>query len=267
MPRDNAGLMQEVNKAHLINHLAEVHGYRHYLELCTGTTGNRYAEIDRSKFLTCRRLTYRCPDGHDDGMSIDYRSSDNDIGDCLTKIGQEGRVFDIILVDPYHDYATSWRDLKVSFQLIKSGGTLVVHDCLPPRLEVATPEFIPGERCGTTYQAFIDFVSERDDLSYYTVDTDYGCSIIRKLSAPSAWRLAATSLARSWQRSLGRMGSARRYHEVLEGWKRVRGDHEAAFRFLQAHRDALLNLISTEQFFQREHLNPYPGAEPGGWVG
>ena len=28
-------LSQEWNKAHLINHLAEVHGYRHYLELCT----------------------------------------------------------------------------------------------------------------------------------------------------------------------------------------------------------------------------------------
>ncbi|HEV7462793.1 MAG TPA: hypothetical protein VGN85_02640, partial [Methyloceanibacter sp.] len=62
-----------MNNVHLINHLAEVHGYRHYLELCTGTTGNRYAEIDRSKLLTCRRLIYRCPDCHDDGMSIDYR--------------------------------------------------------------------------------------------------------------------------------------------------------------------------------------------------
>jgi hypothetical protein len=37
-------LSQEWNKAHLINHLAEVHGYRHYLELCTFTTG-RVAEL------------------------------------------------------------------------------------------------------------------------------------------------------------------------------------------------------------------------------
>ena len=62
-------LSQEWNKAHLINHLAEVHGYRHYLELCTYSSGRRYDEIDRAKFLTCSRLMYRCPDGFDDGLA------------------------------------------------------------------------------------------------------------------------------------------------------------------------------------------------------
>src|SRR5262245_24777694 len=37
------GLSLEWNKAHLLNHLAEVHGYRHYLELCTFMSGGRYA--------------------------------------------------------------------------------------------------------------------------------------------------------------------------------------------------------------------------------
>ena len=46
----------EWNKAHLINHLAGVHGYRHYLELCTFMSGGRYDEIDRAKLPTCRRL-------------------------------------------------------------------------------------------------------------------------------------------------------------------------------------------------------------------
>src|SRR5262245_27757414 len=38
-----AAVVFEWNKAHLINHLAEVHGYRHYLELCTFMSGGRYA--------------------------------------------------------------------------------------------------------------------------------------------------------------------------------------------------------------------------------
>ena len=83
-------LSQEWNKAHLINHLAEVHGYRHYLELCTYSSGRRYDEIDRAKFLTCSRLMYRCPDGFDDGLAIDYRSATLDIGECLAAINQEG---------------------------------------------------------------------------------------------------------------------------------------------------------------------------------
>jgi hypothetical protein len=87
-------LSQEWNKAHLINHLAEVHGYRHYLELCTFSTGRRYAEIDRSQLQTCSRLMYRCP---------------LDIGESLKKISDEDRRFDIALVDSWHEYETSWR--------------------------------------------------------------------------------------------------------------------------------------------------------------
>jgi hypothetical protein len=82
--------------------LAEVHGYRHYLELCTYSSGRRYDEIDRAKFLTCSRLMYRCPDGFDDGLAIDYRSATLDIGECLAAINQEGRSFDIVLVDSWH---------------------------------------------------------------------------------------------------------------------------------------------------------------------
>jgi hypothetical protein len=82
-------LSQEWNKAHLINHLAEVHGYRHYLELCTFSTGRRYAEIDRSQLQTCSRLMYRCPDGFDDGLPTDYRSNTLDIGESLKKISDE----------------------------------------------------------------------------------------------------------------------------------------------------------------------------------
>ena len=104
-------LSLEWNKAHLINHLAGVHGYRHYLELCTFMSGGRYDEIDRAKLPTCRRLMYRCPDDFDDGLTIDYRSATLDIGECLKTISQEGRSFDIVLVDSWHEFEPSWRDL------------------------------------------------------------------------------------------------------------------------------------------------------------
>jgi hypothetical protein len=80
-----------VNKAQIVNRLAAVHGYRHYLELCTRSTGRQYAEIDRSLLTTCKRLMYRCPDGPGDGMEVDYRSSDLDIAECLSAIRRENQ--------------------------------------------------------------------------------------------------------------------------------------------------------------------------------
>ena len=206
-------LSQDWNKAHLINHLAEVHGYRHYLELCTLSTGRRYAEIDRSQFQTCFRLMYRCPDDFDDGLPIDYRSTTLDIGECLAKISELGSSFDIALVDSWHEYETSWRDLVEGFLLIREGGTLVVHDCLPPRPEIAVPEYIPGEWCGVGYQAYVDFISQRRDLTVYTVDTDYGCGVIRKLADQSPE--SATSAGA----------------ELLGGWRCNRADPLGAFAF------------------------------------
>ena len=47
------------------------------------------------------------------------------------------------------------------------------------------PKYIPGEWCGVSYQPYVDFISQRNDLAVYTVDTDYGCGVIRKLAEPS----------------------------------------------------------------------------------
>ena len=202
-------MSQELNKARLINHLAEVHGYRHYLELCTLSTGRRYAEIDRSRLETCVRLMYRCPDDFDDGLPIDYRSSSLDIGECLKTISDEGRRFDIALVDSWHEYATSWRDLVEGFLLIREGGTLVVHDCLPPRSEIAVANYIPGEWCGVGYQAYVDFISQRRDLAVYTVDTDYGCGSSERRSISRERDICRSSAPRRLARQ------ARRPHGSL----------------------------------------------------
>jgi hypothetical protein len=230
---EGTALPQEWNKAHLINHLAEVHGYRHYLELCTATSSGRYAEIERSK-LTCSRLMYRCPDGYDDGMAIDYRSVDSSIGPCLETIRREGRSFDIALIDSWHQFETSWRDLIEAFGLIRDDGMLVVHDCLPPRVEIAGPHYITGEWCGVSYQAYVDFISERNDLAVYTVDTDYGCGVIRKLAEPSGET------------------STQADAELLGDWRSRRDDPIEAFAFFQSNKQVLLNLISVEEFLARE---------------
>lgn len=63
---------------------------------------------------------------------------------------------------------------------------MVVHDCSPPDEALTSPDFVPGEWCGVTYRAYLDFVLARRDLRYLTVDTDYGCGVVRKLKPRAA---------------------------------------------------------------------------------
>ena len=191
-----------------------------------------------------------------DGLAIDYRSPTLDIAACLDRIAAEGLAFDIVLVDPWHEYETSRRDLDAAFKLIGPGGTLVVHDCLPPRAEIAGPDFTPGEWCGVTYQAYIDFVTGRDDLAYYTVDIDYGCGVIEKIGAPPFWRRAFGALAGHLKtRTPEEQAKAAAKAKILDTWRQAKGsDPITCYAFFEANKQALLNLISLEEFLAREPI-------------
>jgi hypothetical protein len=226
------------NKAHIINHLATSRGHRHYLELCTPITGGRYAEIDHAKFETCLRLMYNCPEAYVpcDGLLIDYRATGLDISECLTKMREDGRRVDIALIDSFHDYEPSMRDLIEGFRLLDAGGTLVVHDCLPPRAEIAQPKLTPGEWCGVSYQAFVDFVINRDDVEFYTVDTDYGCGIIHKQPRPPSSIIDPRTKERE---------------RTFANWLIKRDDPWAAFSFFETHKRMLTNLVSIREFLAK----------------
>ena len=233
--RMESHIVAECTKTDLINHLAAVHGYRRYLELCSHSTGFQFAQIDRTK-LECHRLMYRCPDQYADGLDINLRSSDLDISGCLRAIGQRQLCYDIILVDPFHEYEPSLRDIAAAFGLLVPGGTIVVHDCLPPSEALAAPQFIPGLWCGVTYKAYLDFVTARDDLVYYTVDADYGCGVIRKLSGD----LRSPT------------PTAPEHRDLIEQWRRMGNDFDQAFRFFQKNHRNLLKLRTIDEFFQVE---------------
>jgi hypothetical protein len=223
------------NKAHIINHLATTRGYRNYLELCTPTSGGRYAEIEFSEFENCIRLMYNCPDSHVplDCLPIDYRTTSLDIRKCLSSMRADGHLIDIALIDSFHDYDHSLRDLVEVFGLISDGGTLIVHDCLPPKPEIAQPQFTAGEWCGVTYQAFIDFVSHKHDLEFYTVNTDYGCGVIHKQTTPTNAKIN------------------KKREDSLAKWQKKGDDSWATFALFESHKQTLMNVISVKEFLER----------------
>src|SRR5664279_1090533 len=145
-------------KVDLINELSAIHGYRKYLEICTPTTGNMYSAIDRARYPTCHRLMYRCPSGFNNGLPIDFRSSNLDISECVKAVRARELKYDVILVDSFHEYEPSARDLREAVNLLNPAGTIIVHDCFPRDATVAVPEYIDGPWCGVTYKAYLDFV-------------------------------------------------------------------------------------------------------------
>lgn len=236
-------------KMEIVALLAAQNGFRCYLELCSPTTGGYYAALDRGILSSAHRLMYNCPVDFEDGFAVDFRSESTDISQCLAEITSKSLHYDIILIDPWHEYDTSYRDLRVAFDLINEGGLLVVHDCLPPNAAVATPGFIPGEWCGVTYKAYLDFVCARRDLDYRTVDIDYGCGIIRKLDTRLRWAKSLRMLSAPFLDSSSQRRAERRQRRLLwRQWHEIGNDFERTFCFFENNRKELLNLISPDEF-------------------
>ena len=153
---------------------------KRYLEIVTPPTGLQFTKINTSHLEVCDRLVYRCPSDFNDGSVVTYRVEDDGIGDALEIIKKTVSRYDIIFVDPYHTYESSWQSIASAFKILAPQGFVVIHDCNPTAIGIAGPEFKPGEWCGVTYLAYLDFVLADVRRSYLTVDTDYGVGVIRK---------------------------------------------------------------------------------------
>ena len=229
-------------KVDIIHHLARACGYRSYLELCTATSGLRYAEIDRALFDPCHRLMYRCPNDYSDGLPVDFRSRNLRIARCLRAIRRRKLRYDIILVDPWHLYDTSYRDMTAAQRMVADDGAVVVHDCRPPREEIATTVYTPGDWAGVTYKAYVDFVMARDYLRYLTVDTDYGCGVIFNRLRPPL----RPPLMQRWFGAKPQPSEER--ERLFSEWRKYGNDYKRIYRFFDDNHRALLNLVSVDEF-------------------
>jgi hypothetical protein len=216
-----------LSKTEIVNALARKRGFSSYLEISTRQTGNHFTGVDRTQLTTCHRLMYRCPDDYSDGRQIDFRTRGIGISPFFAEIRRRRTTYDIMLVASSHTYACSMRDLFYALSAIVDGGILVVHDCDPP------------DSYGVTYAAFVDFVLGRDDIDYYTVDTDFGCGVIKKrrpLSSPDRTSaVPATEGLRFF-------------------WEAIRSDETLRYEGFKKRKRELLCMISVREFFELESL-------------
>jgi hypothetical protein len=88
--------------------------------------------------------------------------------------------FDLICIDPYHEYKESIGTLKLLTFLLDENGILISHDCNPPNFSSTFPSYKPGEWCGVTYAAFIEIAYCNPQWYYTVINKDYGLGIISK---------------------------------------------------------------------------------------
>ena len=165
----------------IINIFGRAHSMSRYLEICTPTTGNRFAYVDPAVWMVRHRLMYRCPGTFDDGLPFHFRTQSeggHDLIRDLDEVLSKSERYDLIFVDPWHSYDAGILDLNGALCLLRPGGVIVVHDCNPTDPTIVGSDFKDGDWCGLTYQSFIDFVLAAQPAGYLVVDTDYGCGLV-----------------------------------------------------------------------------------------
>ena len=192
-------------------------------------------------------------------MPIDFRSTHLGISECIKQIKARNLRYDVILVDPWHEYQTSYQSLTDAVDLIDDDGAVIVHDCLPPTERAASPAYVTGVWCGVTYKAYLDFLLARNNLVYFTIDTDLGCGVIRKVGdSISRLRSQTTShgvvhqLAQVVRRQRDDLDMKLERARLARDWFELGDDFPSAFRFLREHKVPLLNLVSVQHFLRGE---------------
>jgi len=98
----------------------------------------------------------------------------------LSRLRGASSSFDLICLDPYHEYNTSLGDFETLVPLLSEHGILVCHDCYPPTKRMANPNQIKGGWCGVTYAALIHISSRYPAMFYGLINRDFGLGIISK---------------------------------------------------------------------------------------
>ena len=231
-----------MRKFDIVNRLVSQYRLTKYLEIATPTTGLEFDRVDRGALELRHRVMSHCANDFDDGLEITYKVHDQDLRSSIKLIHTRRIGYDIVFVDPYHTYEDSWEAISGAVKIVAPGGFVVIHDCNPPSAELARPEFMEGDWCGVTYLAYLDFVTGNTRLEYLTVDTDFGCGVIRKPARQSVWKAISSVIPADLGKKANRRRKARRWRQ------RPIRDFDAAYTFFDRDRDNLLNLVTPEEF-------------------
>jgi SAM-dependent methyltransferase len=85
---------------------------------------------------------------------------------------------DLVWIDGLHHADQVKKDIENAWEVLSPGGVIAIHDCNPHKESITHVPRDSREWCGDVYKV----VSNITDSKKFTVDFDYGCFVLRKLS-------------------------------------------------------------------------------------
>lgn len=97
----------------------------------------------------------------------------------------QGPLFDFVFVDGLHESHQAQKDIENSLKFTTHSGVILVHDTLP---KIESHQFRSLELkshdshiwTGDVWKAIFRLRSSRDDIRLFTLNCDWGCTIIQK---------------------------------------------------------------------------------------
>jgi hypothetical protein len=98
------------------------------------------------------------------------------------KLKELNNTYDLIVIDPYHEYNVSYDNFNLLLSFLKNDGCIISHDCCPSdvKLSTPTPKYIYFDWSGQTYLAFVKLAYNNPELFYSILNIDTGIGIISK---------------------------------------------------------------------------------------
>jgi hypothetical protein len=127
--------------------------------------------------------------------------------------------YDIIFIDGLHHSDQVDKDIVNSLKHIQSNGTIVLHDCNPPKYETQLVPRQTGIWNGDVWKSLVKLRYSNSNIIIDTVDTDWGVGIIQ-------------------------FGKQKLYDKVSL-------EQSLDYFYFDKNRDELLNIISVEEFYKK----------------
>ena len=153
-----------MNRTTLINHLVRKTRAKSYLEIGVWN-GVNFQQI------SCRRKIGVDPDP-------EAPATLNITSDEFFEHNKEK--FDFVFIDGLHHADQVETDILNSLKVLNDNGIIICHDMNPAEEAHQVIPFNGGIWNGDCWKAFVRIRQTRSDLTMFTVDTDYGCAIIKK---------------------------------------------------------------------------------------
>jgi hypothetical protein len=194
----------------ILNTLIAKHNYQSYLEIGVQNRNNNFDQIN------CR-----C------SVGVDPEPTNPDLTDIFIGTSDEyfnseqskRNTFDLIFIDGLHTAEQVKKDFENALTILNPGGAIMLHDCNPTdKAWTSIPRGTQKIWTGDVYK-FASFMSMYMNR-YLTVDTDFGCMIIRPRFVEGKY----------------------------DGFNNIHPIPEISWKEFDAKRNELLNLISVEQF-------------------